>query len=43
MEKKFLADGVGIISLVGEQAARPVYRHREKSWNSEIIGRFATR
>jgi hypothetical protein len=35
--------GVSIRSLVGKQAARPVYGHCEKSWSGEIVGRFASR
>jgi len=40
---EILTDAVGIITLVREEATRPVHRHREKIENREVVGRFATR
>ncbi len=41
MEEKLLADGVSIVSFIGEHLTRSVYRYGEKSGNGAVVGCFA--
>ncbi|MHC2297551.1 hypothetical protein ACVJBD_001760 [Rhizobium mongolense] len=43
MEQKLLANGVSIVSLIGEHSARSIYRHGEKIGNSTVVGCFTAR